>query len=224
MRRPLNLVSFSVVLLLLGFLVVVQLRSRAADETLSGLSVQELGELVANLTTRNDQLREEIQSLERQRASLAAAAERGDTSAVGIRSDLNRVLAWSGALGVAGPGVSVTIEGQIAGDAVEQLVNELRNAGAEALAVDETRLVPGVVVSGAAGELLLAGRPLQDPITLVAIGPPEVLAGSLTRAGGPIAQLAAQYPDALVTVSAEDLVEVPPSDRDLAPRLGVPRL
>jgi len=224
MRRPANLLSFSLVLLILGFLVVVQLRSRAADESLSGLSVQELGELVANLTTRNDQLREEIRSLDRQRASVAAAAQRGDTSAVEIRSDLYRVLAWSGALGVAGPGVSVTIEGPIAGDAVEQLVNELRNAGAEALAIGDTRFVPGVVVSGPPGGLVLNGSPLEDPIILHAVGPPEVLAGSLTRAGGPIGQLAAQFPDALVTVSAEDLVQVPPTTRDLSPRLGVPRL
>jgi uncharacterized protein YlxW (UPF0749 family) len=224
MRRPASLLSFGLVLLLLGFLVVVQLRSRAADESLNGLSVQELGELVANLTSRNDQLREEIRSLERQRASVSAAAQRGDTSAVEIRSDLYRVLAWSGALGVAGPGVSVTIEGQIAGDAVEQLVNELRNAGAEALAVDDIRYVPGVVVSGPPGGLVVTGAAVQDPLTLFAVGPPEVLAGSLTRAGGPIAQLAAQYPDAVITVTAEDLVRIPATDRDLSPKLGVPRI
>ncbi len=39
----------------------------------AALSVQELGELVANLTTRNNQLREEIRTLERQRDAVAPA-------------------------------------------------------------------------------------------------------------------------------------------------------
>ena len=41
--------------------------ARLADDGLTALSVQELGELVANLTTRNNQLRDEIGTLERQR-------------------------------------------------------------------------------------------------------------------------------------------------------------
>ena len=55
-------------------------------------------------------------------------------------------------------------------------------------------------------------------------GQPQTLAGSLTRAGGPIAQLAARYPDVVITVSAEDLVSLPATERTLAPILGRPRL
>ena len=224
MRRRPNMLSFTAVLFLLGFLVVVQLRSNAADEALSGLSVQELGELVANLTTRNDQLRDEIRVLDAQRAAVAGAVEGGDTSAVQIRADLNRIRGWSGALGVAGPGVRVVIEGSLAGDGVELLLNELRNAGAEALSVGTTRLVPGVVVTGPAGNLVVAGSPLGDPVEILAIGQPEPLGGALTRPGGPIAQLAARHPDVVVTVSVEDRLDLPPTDRDLGPRLGTPRL
>ncbi len=224
MRRRPNMLSFTAVLFLLGFLVVVQLRSNAADEALSGLSVQELGELVANLTTRNDQLRDEIRVLEAQRAAVAGAVEGGDTSAVQIRADLNRIRGWSGALGVAGPGVRVVIEGSLPGDGVELLLNELRNAGAEALSVGTTRLVPGVVVTGPAGNLVVAGSPLGDPVEILAIGQPEPLGGALTRPGGPIAQLAARHPDVVVTVSVEDRLDLPPTDRDLGPSLGTPRL
>jgi uncharacterized protein YlxW (UPF0749 family) len=186
--------------------------------------VQELGELVANLTTRNNQLRDEIRALEAQRAAVARAVEGGDTSAVQIRADLNRIRGWSGALGVAGPGVRVVVEGPLPGDGVELLLNELRNAGAEALAIGTIRLVPGVVVSGPPGSLVAAGMPLGDPLEIVAIGQPETLGGSLTRAGGPIAQLAARRPDVVVTVSQEDRLDLPPSDRPLGPILGTPRL
>jgi uncharacterized protein YlxW (UPF0749 family) len=223
MRRT-GKVAMTAVLLLLGFLVVVQLRSQAADNGLSSLTVQELGELVGNLTTRNDQLRQEVANLQRQRDGVASAVERGDSSAAQIRSDLGRILAWSGALGVSGSGLRVTVSGALPGDAVEQLLNELRNAGAEAISLGDIRVVPGVVVTGPAGNLMVAGIPLADPVEVLAVGQSDALAGSLTRSGGPIAQLAARYPDVVVSVSAVDLLEVPPTDRDLAPQLGRPRI
>ena len=214
----------SAVLLILGFLVVAQLRSQATDQGLAALSVQELTELVANVTTRNNQLREEIRTLERQNESVGAAVERGDTSTGQIRTDLNRVLGWSGALGVSGAGVRVSVEGSLPGDAVEQLLNELRNAGAEAISIGAIRVVPGVVVAGPADSLMVAGVPLAGQLEILAVGQPESLAGSLARAGGPIAQLAARYPDVTITVNNADLIDVPPTDRDLNPVLGRPRL
>jgi uncharacterized protein YlxW (UPF0749 family) len=186
--------------------------------------VQELTELVANVTTRNNQLREEIRTLERQNESVGAAVERGDTSSVQIRSDLNRVLGWSGALGVSGSGVRVSVEGALPGDAVEQLLNELRNAGAEAIAIGAVRVVPGVVVAGPADALTVAGVPLSGQLEILAVGQPESLAGSLARAGGPIAQLSARYPDVTITVNAEGVIDVPATNRDLNPVLGRPRL
>jgi uncharacterized protein YlxW (UPF0749 family) len=224
MRRRSSLLALTAVLAVLGFLGAVQFRSRAADDGLNGLSVQELGELVANLTTRNDQLRDEIRSLERQRDLLATSVERGDTSVLQVRADLNRVLGWSGAFGVTGPGVRVTVEGPLPGDAIERILNELRNAGAEALAIGSTRVVPGIVASGPAGSVTVGGVGLPEPVDILAVGQPEAMSGSLTRAGGPIALLAAQYPEVVVTVNVADRLDLPATDRDLSPRLARPRL
>ena len=224
MRRRNGRIAVTVVLLLLGFLGAIQWKSQSAGDALAGSSVQDLGELVANLTTRNNQLRDEISTLERQRDAVRASVDRGGTSAVQIRSDLSRIRGWSGALGVTGSGVTVSVDGPLLGDAVEELLNELRNAGAEAISIGTIRVVPGVVVTGPAGNLVVTGIPLADPLQLIAVGNPETLSGSLTRAGGPIAQFAARYPGVLITVSIADKVSVPPTDRDLAPRLGRPRI
>jgi len=224
MRRANGRLALSLVLVLLGFLVVVQLRSQAADAGLNALSVQELGELVANLTTRNNQLRDEISTLQRQHDSVAAAVERGGTSAAQMRADLNRVLGWSGALGVTGAGVRVTVDGTLPGEEVEFLLNELRNAGAEAISIGDIRVVPGVVVTGPPGSLVMSGIPLAEPLELLAIGQTDTLGGSLSRAGGPIAQLAVRYPDVTVSVTGLDRIEIPPTDRNLQPVLGRPRL
>ena len=224
MRRRSGRIAVGVVLFVLGFLVVVQLKSQSADQGLNGLSVQDLTELVANLTTRNNQLRDEVTALEQQHDALAAGVARGDSSAVQVRADLNRVRGWSGETGVVGAGIRVTVSGALPGDALEQLLNELRNAGAEAIAVGDTRIVQGEVPNGPAGSVMVGVESLTDPVDIVAVGQQQTLAGSLTRAGGPIAQLAARFPDVLITVTAEDLVTLPATSRDLAPVLGKPRL
>jgi uncharacterized protein YlxW (UPF0749 family) len=224
MRRTSGRLAVSVVLMLLGFLVVVQLRSQAADPGLAAMSAQDLTVLVASLTTRNNQLREEIATLERRRDATAAAVARGDTSVGQIRSDLDRIRGWSGALPISGPGVRVLIEGPIPGDAVSQLINELRNAGADGIAIGDIRDVPGVIVTGPAGELTVSGIPISGDIELIAVGQPEALSGSLTRAGGPIAQLGARFPDVPISVLPADIVVLPATDRDLTPALGRPHL
>jgi uncharacterized protein YlxW (UPF0749 family) len=224
MRRRSGRLAVGIVLAVLGFLVVVQLHSQATDQGLSALSVQDLTELVANVTARNNQLRQEIATLDEQHRTLTAAVQNGDTSTVGIRGDLTHVLAWSGAMGVSGAGVRVSVRGSVPADAIDSLINELRNAGAEAISIDGVRLVPGVAVDGGAGSLTLVGVPLSDPVIVLAVGQSETLAGSLSRAGGLIAQLTARYPDAAVTVDGLDLVTVPATTRDLTPTLGKPRL
>jgi len=224
MRRMPARIALTLVLFLLGFLVVAQLNAQNADKGLTALSVSELTELVANVTTRNNQLRDEIATLERQHDAVSAAVNRGDTSVGQIRSDLNRVLGWSGALPVSGPGVVVTLRGPVPGDAIELLMNELRNAGAEATAIGDIRIVPGMVASGPEGSVVVRGVPLADPIVITAVGQPQVLAGSLSRSGGPIAQLSARFPSLRVEIGTVDLVHVPATDRDLTPALGKPRL
>lgn len=184
--------------------------------------MQELGELVANLTTRDNQLRDEIRTLERQKDAVASAVERGGSSRCRSARPhpdprLVRVL------GVTGAGIRVTVDGPLPGDALEELINELRNAGAEAISIGTIRVVPGVVVSGPAGSLVVTGIPLADPVQLLVIGQPETLSGSMTD-GGPIAQFAAQYPDVLITVATADKLTLPPTDRDLGPKLGRPRI
>jgi len=212
------------VLLILGFLSVAQLRSQTTDQALAQLSVQDLTELVANLTARNNQLRDEARVTETQRTSLRAAVQRGDSSAASIRNDLQRLLGWSGAIGVNGAGIRVSVQGALPSEGINALLNELWNAGAEAVSIDGIRIVPGLVVEGHAETLSLAGSPLVAPLEILAIGQPETLAGSLTRAGGPIAQLSASNPEVSLSVSGQDLVQIKATNRSLAPVFGKPRL
>jgi len=56
------------------------------------------------------------------------------------------------------------------------------------------------------------------------VGSPQIITGTLTRAGGVIAQLATTYPDAQVTVTPLNRVDLPPTSRNLIPAHGQVRL
>ena len=154
--------TIAAVAFVLGLLVVIQLRTQASGAAFAGLSSQELTVLVANLNDRSDELRDEIASLERELSTLTDNTERGDVSVDELRADLRRVRLYAGIDPATGPGVVITVRGPIDGTGVEDLVNELRNAGAEAIAVDTVRLVPGVVTVGT-GAVTVDGDPMVDP-------------------------------------------------------------
>lgn len=224
MHRRGSQFTIAAVVLVLGLLVVIQLRSQAEGSALAQLSSQDLTVLVANLNARNDQLRTEASSLEGELATLKANQSRGDASIGEITADLDRVRAYAGLEPVTGPGVSISVHGPIDGPGVEELINELRNAGAEAIMAGDVRLVTGVVVSGAAGQAQIDGAQLGPDFELAAIGAPDKLTGSLTRSGGVIAQLAATLPDVVLIVTPVDRLDLPATTRTLVPAHGHPRL
>jgi uncharacterized protein YlxW (UPF0749 family) len=224
MSRPRAQLAVAGVALILGFLVVLQIRAQDASSQLGARSSQELTLLVANLDDRNDQLRAEVATLEQDLRELQAAKARGESSLGDLDRDLRRLRSWAGLDGVTGPGVSIRVTGDIGGEGVMDLLNELRNAGAEAIAVDGTRLLARTVVAGPIGALSVDDRVLADPFMVDAIGSPEALTGSLTRAGGVVALLAATYPDAEVTVTPVEGVVIAATEVDLRPSYGTPRL
>ncbi|MFL5778235.1 MAG: DUF881 domain-containing protein [Chloroflexota bacterium] len=224
MRRSSSQIAIAAVAFVLGLLVVVQLRAQSGGSGLAELSAQDLTILVANVNTRNDQLRTEIATLERELSTLTANSDRGASSVDQVRADLARIEAYAGLSPVTGPGVSISVAGAIDGPGVEELINDLRNAGSEAIGVDGIRLVAGSVVSGTGGNLSVDGHVLPDPFEISAIGASDALTGSLTRVGGMIAQLAATYPDAHLTVTPVERLDLPRTNRTLVPGHGRPRL
>jgi uncharacterized protein YlxW (UPF0749 family) len=224
MRSPRSQIALAIVALLLGFLVVTQVRSQAGGTGLEDRSAQDLTLLVANLNTRNDQLRGEVADLGRQLDSIVAAQARGDTSAGQLRADLVRIRIWSGVDAAEGQGVRVVLRGPATASALADLLNELRNAGAEAIAVGGVRVVPATIAGGEPGALSVEDALLGDPLEVVAIGNAATMTGTLTRAGGFVAQELATIPGLGIEVTPADRLLVPATTRDLAPHVAKPRL
>lgn len=209
----------------LGLLLVVQLRAQGAAGGLGQLSAQDLTTLIANLNLRNGQLRTEIADLEAQLRSLSSVSTSGETNVEQLGSDLRRLRSWGGLGAVRGRGVEVTLSGPITADAVNDLVDELRVAGAEALSIGGVRVVSGTVVAGEPGGLTVAGSPLEPEFVVAAIGAPSALQAILNRPGGIVGRIVVTQPDVVVEVlPSEAPLTLPATTRDLVPADAKPRI
>jgi uncharacterized protein YlxW (UPF0749 family) len=172
--------------LVLGLALVAQVRStRTAG--LEDLRESDLVALLDDASTRVEELEDELARLEADRASLAGGA--GDAAAQEAarqRLDSYRILA--GTVPVEGPGVTVVVgdpERTVTPTMLLDLVQELRDAGAEAIQVGPVRVVASTWVGlSEDNQLIVDGQPLTSPYRIVAIGDGHTLAGALAIPGG----------------------------------------
>ena len=224
MRSRRAQLTISAVALVLGFLAIVQLRAQGSGGGLQDLSAQDLTVLIANLNQRNTELATEVTSLEGSLNTLRAAQSTGATSLGGLEDDLGRVRRWAGLDPVRGRGVSVEVSGPVGPDVVNDLLNDLRLAGAEALDVAGIRVTAGSVATGAPGSLSIDGTPVPAAFEVRAIGNPINLTAALTRPGGVIGRVQVTAPGALLTVAPSDLLVLPATQQDLSPADAKPRI
>lgn len=69
---------------------------------------------------------------------------------------------------------------------IRVVINELKNAGAEAISVNDQRIVNTTAINCDGNVVRINGEKIGSPYTIKAIGLPESIYTSLTRRGGPI--------------------------------------
>lgn len=178
-----------------GFLLVSQLRTTERfSQRLAAESEEDLARILASLTGEADALRDEISDLKLQLADLRASSREDDSAGRAAEQQLQALAVLAGTVPVTGPGIVLTIEdpkGTVAYDAIIDAVQELRDAGAEALAVNERRLGVASAFSQRDGRVVLDGSPLSTPYRITAIGQPTTLEGGLKIPGGVLDTLGA---------------------------------
>lgn len=176
----------AVLTLVLGLALVAQVRStRTAG--LEDLRESDLVALLDDAATRVEELEDELARLEADRARLAGGAgDEAAQEAARQRLDSYRILA--GTVPVEGPGVTVVVddpERTVTPTMLLDLIQELRDAGAEAIQVGPVRVVASTWVGlSEDNRLMVDGEPLTSPYRVVAIGDGHTLAGALAIPGG----------------------------------------
>lgn len=221
MTRNVAQLSLFAVGLVVGLLLIGQLRSQARPTEISSLSAQELSQLIETLSSRNAELRAALSDQRDTLRKYEAAGPVGQSALQVSREDLRRITAFGGLAPVMGEGITLQVEGDLDAIALNDLLNELRNAGAEAMAVDQIRITHKSVAVQGPTSLLVDGRPVGRRFTVQAIGSPEGLLSTIERPGGIIAQLE-QFIDASIVASQSDDLELPATQTDLTPQVAQP--
>jgi uncharacterized protein YlxW (UPF0749 family) len=213
--------SLFVVALLIGVLGVGQLNSQARPTEISSLSAQELSTLIETLTTRNRELRTGLADIREQLREYEVSGPQGQSALQVSREDLRRITAFGGLAAVDGQGIVMEVDGDLDAIALNDLINELRNAGAEAIAVDDVRITARSVATQGPRSLQIDGVDVGRDFTLRAIGSPDGLLGAMERPGGIISQLKL-FISATILIRQAEEVALPASEVALLPVAGQP--
>ena len=213
--------SLFVVALVIGILLVGQLRSQAPAIELSSLSAQELSQLIETLSSRNVELGDALSDLREQIRSYELAQIQGQSTLDLTEAELERIAAFGGLRAVEGQGIILTMAGPFDATAINDLIYELRGAGADAIAVDDIRITASSVAVLGTGVIEIDGTALGPTVEIRAIGSPEGLESTLRRPGG-LLTLLEQSIDAQFQIEQRTDLELPATRRDLAPQAARP--
>lgn len=223
MAARLAQLSLFAVALIIGILLIGQLRSQARPIELSSLSAQELSTLVETLSARNVVLSDGLASLREDTREYERAEMLGQSALQTTEESLEGIAAFAGLRAVEGQGIVIEIDGSFDPTAVNDLIFELRNAGAEAIAVDDIRITASsvAVLDLGAGVIEIDGVAIGRSFSMSAIGSPTGLRGAIQRPGG-ILTLLQQSIDAVFVVEERTDMLVPATERDLTPQVARP--
>ena len=158
---------------------------------------------LTKLRNENSQLTQELIALEELLMQLQEDKAEEDDSLQKILADQEKYKLAAGVVEVKGPGVIITLEDpatdeEIGGnyseliyryDLILELVNRLREAGAEAVSINGHRIVNTTEISLAGDNVNINGTPTSPPYTVKAIGKPDTLESAITIRFGILEQM-----------------------------------
>ena len=196
------------VCLLFGIAIMVQFRTESRLQAVPAAdSANDLAAIAGNLYDSNTTLRAEVNQLQVQQSAQARTS--GSSSQEETAAELERLRAFNGVVSVSGPGVVLTVNTSLRSVDLVDLLNEFRNAGAEAISIDDQRVVYNTGITQTGSQLYVNRRPIAAPIIFQATGPTDVLDRALARKGGMLSYLRTTYPQAQIELTTSDALTLP---------------
>lgn len=218
-------IALVVVALAVGLLVGVQAsRQNGATARLAAESPEDLARILSDLNAEADQLARQVADLRLKLFRYEGTAEREDLALRDARKTLRDLQVLAGTTDVRGPGLTIEIgdpTARVTWEPVLDLVQELRDAGAEAISVSGVRVVASSWFGPAEAGVTIDGEVLVPPYEVHAIGEPADLREALAIPGGPISLIEAQ-PGVTIMVDERDRLRLPALRREITFRYARP--
>ncbi len=204
-----------------GYLLVAQINTQSAlSGSLEAQTIDNLSIIAINLSQNNQQLENELYSLQSNLTSVQEKVNSGSSLATSVESNINHLSAAIGTKAVQGKGISITIttDSNLLYYDLIDLVNELFVTGAEAVSINDVRITGNTLISEVYDidhyTIIINGAPLLSPVVIKAIGDPATLVKGLTYSGGIIDNLNILY-QVYPVIKQQDLVEIPAARLDV---------
>ena len=190
------------VCMILTFATCIQLKTIAeANKTASGsFSENRLRDEVLRWKEKYDIVYAKVQEEEKKLEKIRKKVTENDESATTTREELKTANRLLGFTDLTGKGIEITLEdnklqsvdGLTTGNIMDyvvhdddliQLINDIKNAGVDAIAINNQRIVSttGIVCDG--NVVRINGEKVSQPFVIKAIGSPEGIMGALTTLG-----------------------------------------
>ncbi|MBK5262287.1 MAG: DUF881 domain-containing protein [Peptostreptococcaceae bacterium] len=204
-----SIITVGLLAIFIGLILSVQISTNAGSDQGGLVPLGKLTGYEAELSKVKEEKAVALQQLidlEKRIADIESNKAEEDTLVSGMVSDLEKYRMFSGVVDVQGPGVFITINDPVADkyqedysiitnnfDLLLGLVNRLKEAGAEAISINEQRISNTTEISLAGSNVNINGTPTAPPYFIKAIGNPQTLDGAINLRGGIIYIMKAKY-------------------------------
>ncbi|WP_456247116.1 DUF881 domain-containing protein [Longispora urticae] len=190
--RRLSGALIALLLAVVGFAVVIQVRSNATDEGLSSARQEDLVRILGDLDSRQERLRTELSALEESKRQLTSGAQNKEAALAAARARADELGILAGTLPAQGPGLDIRVtvgSKPVPASTILDAIEELRGAGAEAMQITgangaSVRITASTYFVDDGGRLNVDGSRLDAPYAILVIGDPQTMRAALNIPGG----------------------------------------
>jgi uncharacterized protein YlxW (UPF0749 family) len=161
--------------------------SNTQQDALSAARTSDLVRILDDLAVQRERLAAEETRLQATIADLESSADQAQAARAVTKERLQNLRILAGVVPVTGPGVTLTIvDPDQTMEAVDILdaVQELKDAGAEAISVDGQRVIATTAIVDTPDGVKVGDTVIKTPIEMKAIGDPATLSAGLSFPGG----------------------------------------
>ncbi len=172
--------------ILLGFAVATQVRQNQVED-LGSLRQSELVTILDNATQQASRLDQNARELQATRDELISGSTSGAAALKAAQKRLDVLKVLAGTTQAHGPGITMTIydpDAKVTPDRLLDAIEELRDAGAEAIQVGDVRVVASSYLTQAGSGIEIDGTLVAAPYQVLAIGDPQTLSSAMEIPGG----------------------------------------
>lgn len=204
MNKSLEAVILGVMCFILVIAIVIQINTVNNNGVTVTRNQEEsnLRSQVLKMKEKYEMQYTELEKLEKELEMARGQAARNNTELEELEKKIKEYSILAGNVNVQGQGILITLsDGKteqnlldvenllVHAENVLSVVNELKNAGAEAICINDKRIVTTSAISCDGNVIVVNGEKISSPIKISAIGLPELLS-TLERPGGTLERFA----------------------------------